>query len=186
MLTHNNNQQLHGIKMQNYSIWDDDDFDSRDLINNSSITGYQQANNNVNFVFDSSNKKKSINQNRSDLISDCVNIEKEKENIDESEQENENENEQEDEQYNEYNNEKYKKIENSEAIRLKNRIAAKKWREKKNNMLSILEEANDALRCETLRLSRIVLSLCVENRHLEEDISFFQSFMTHFVPKKVM
>jgi hypothetical protein len=63
-------------------------------------------------------------------------------------------------------------------LRARNRVAAKKWRDKKDEMLSNLESRNDQLRLEALRLRRQAMALQTENQVLEDELKFFQSFMT--------
>jgi hypothetical protein len=65
-----------------------------------------------------------------------------------------------------------------DGLRARNRIAAKKWRDKKDDTLYELEATNDQLRREALELRRQVLGLETENHVLEEELRFFQSFMT--------
>jgi hypothetical protein len=72
-------------------------------------------------------------------------------------------------------------------LRARNRVAAKKWRDKKDETLYNLEARNDQLRLEALRLRGTLNALQTENRVLEEELTFFQSFMTRIMsitPKK--
>jgi hypothetical protein len=62
-------------------------------------------------------------------------------------------------------------------LRARNRVAAKKWRDKKDDSLYDLEAKNDRLRAEALELRRQALALQSENHILEEELTFFQSFM---------
>lgn len=63
-------------------------------------------------------------------------------------------------------------------IKERNRIAAQKWRQKKDHYLGELEEANDQLRKQALELSSQIQSLKVENKVLESELLFFQQFMS--------
>ncbi|KAH0795414.1 ATF-like basic leucine zipper transcription factor B-ATF-related protein [Histomonas meleagridis] len=63
-------------------------------------------------------------------------------------------------------------------LKERNRIAAQKWRQKKDQYLSELEAANDELRRRTLDLCSKAEALRVENHVLENELQFFQSFMT--------
>lgn len=60
----------------------------------------------------------------------------------------------------------------------RNRIAAKKWREKKDETLYQLEQQNDILRAEALNLRNEALSISTENKVLEDELNYFQTFMT--------
>ena len=71
-----------------------------------------------------------------------------------------------------------------EDIKERNRIAAKKWRDKKDSLLYELESTNDNLRSRALTLRNESLSLQTENKILKEELSFFQSFMTHIMNSK--
>ncbi|KAH0795588.1 ATF-like basic leucine zipper transcription factor B-ATF-related protein [Histomonas meleagridis] len=68
-----------------------------------------------------------------------------------------------------------------EDIKARNRIAAKKWRDKKDNLLSELEATNDELRRKAFALSKESLSIQTENKILEEELGFFQYFMTEIM-----
>jgi hypothetical protein len=63
-------------------------------------------------------------------------------------------------------------------LRARNKVAAKKWRDKKDDTLYDLEARNDRLRGEALGLRKELMALKTENRVLEEELRFFQSFMT--------
>jgi hypothetical protein len=65
-----------------------------------------------------------------------------------------------------------------DELRARNRVAAKKWRDKKDATLYDLEARNDQLRLEALRLRRQAMALQTENQVLEDELKFFQSFMT--------
>ena len=65
-----------------------------------------------------------------------------------------------------------------EVLKARNRAAAKKWRDKKEELLYELEAENDKLREDALRLRNESLSLQTENQVLEDELRFFQSFMT--------
>ena len=65
-----------------------------------------------------------------------------------------------------------------EEIKARNRIAAKKWRDKKDDSLYTFEALNDNLREEAMRLRNDSLTLLAENRVLENELRFFQTFMT--------
>ena len=66
-------------------------------------------------------------------------------------------------------------------VKLKNRLAAKRFREKKDILMSHLEEENDFLRKEALRLTKHLMTLHVQNQYLEDDLKFFQSFLSLFM-----
>jgi hypothetical protein len=76
--------------------------------------------------------------------------------------------------------------EEEERIGLKerNRVAAQKWREKKDRYLLELEGTNDGLRKQALALNTDLLALKVENRTLEEELAFFQGFMSRMMARK--
>ena len=63
-------------------------------------------------------------------------------------------------------------------LKERNRIAAQKWRKKKDKYLTELESANDVLRQQALSLCGQMQSLRVENKLLEDELQFFQSFMS--------
>ena len=63
-------------------------------------------------------------------------------------------------------------------LKERNRIAAQKWRRKKDKYLSELESANDQLREQALALCGQAQALKVENKLLEDELQFFQSFMS--------
>lgn len=65
-----------------------------------------------------------------------------------------------------------------EDLKARNRIAAKKWRDKKDERLYELESSNDILRKDALTLRNEVLALQTENQVLEDELRFFQTFMT--------
>lgn len=69
------------------------------------------------------------------------------------------------------------KKEDKVDLKERNRIAAQKWRKKKDHYLGELEAANDELRKKTLELCNKVQALRVENSVLENELLFFQSFM---------
>jgi hypothetical protein len=68
--------------------------------------------------------------------------------------------------------------ERKDDLRARNKVAAKKWRDKKDETLSDLEGKNDQLRAEALDLRKQLMSLKTENHVLEDELKFFQSFMT--------
>jgi hypothetical protein len=68
-----------------------------------------------------------------------------------------------------------------EGLRARNRVAAKKWRIKKAEQLSVLEAINDSLRREALALRKQALGLQTENQILEEELKFFQSCMNRIM-----
>ena len=78
------------------------------------------------------------------------------------------------------NKPKSKKIDKEEK-KARNRIAAKKWRDKKDGSLYSLEAINDKLREQALDLRKQSLSLIAENRILEKELHFFQNFMTRIM-----
>ena len=63
-------------------------------------------------------------------------------------------------------------------IKARNRVAAKKWRAKKDSYLTELENENDTLRQEYLALTSQQQSIKVENSILEKELQFFQMFMS--------
>jgi hypothetical protein len=64
------------------------------------------------------------------------------------------------------------------GLKERNRLAAKKWRVKKDRLLVDLETENDVLRKQALDILNQVQSLRVQNRLLEEELGFFQGFMS--------
>ena len=68
----------------------------------------------------------------------------------------------------------------------RNRIAAQKWRAKKDECLSTLEEENDVLRKKVFDLQAQALQLSTENNVLESELLYFQQFMARIMnaPKK--
>jgi hypothetical protein len=66
-------------------------------------------------------------------------------------------------------------------VRARNRVAAKKWRDKKDEALYQLEATNDRLRQEALSLRNAVRRLQAENQILDDELRFYQSFMTSFM-----
>ncbi|OHT01190.1 hypothetical protein TRFO_32078 [Tritrichomonas foetus] len=77
----------------------------------------------------------------------------------------------------------HKEKSNHEDLKARNRIAAKKWRDKKDEALATLESANDELRKEALQLRNVVLSLKTETQVLENELRYFQSFMSRIMNK---
>ena len=69
-------------------------------------------------------------------------------------------------------------VDDRSEIKERNRLAAQKWRQKKDHYLSELEESNDQLRKQALELSSQIQSLKVENKVLESELLFFQQFMS--------
>ena len=63
-------------------------------------------------------------------------------------------------------------------LKERNRIAAQKWRQKKDQYLGELEVTNDELRKKALDLCSKAESLRIENNVLENELQFFQSFMS--------
>ena len=68
----------------------------------------------------------------------------------------------------------------------RNRLAAQKWRAKKDECLSTLEEENDVLRKKVFDLQAQALQLSTENNVLESELLYFQQFMARIMntPKK--
>jgi hypothetical protein len=64
------------------------------------------------------------------------------------------------------------------GLKERNRLAAKKWRLKKDQMLGELEARNDDLRKQALDLVSELQALRVQSRLLEEELGFFQGFMS--------
>lgn len=60
----------------------------------------------------------------------------------------------------------------------RNRLAAQKWRAKKDQSLSTLEDENDHLRKTVFDLQSQALQLSVENKILESELQYFQQFMS--------
>ena len=63
-------------------------------------------------------------------------------------------------------------------LRERNRIAAQKWRQKKEVYLGDLEHKNDQLRQQALQLCNTALALKVQNQVLENELQFFQNFLS--------
>ena len=63
-------------------------------------------------------------------------------------------------------------------LKARNRIAAKKWRDRKDDSMHDLEIINDDLREQALELRNQCLALSAENKVLEKELRFFQSFMS--------
>jgi hypothetical protein len=66
---------------------------------------------------------------------------------------------------------------NKEDLRARNRVASKKWRDRKDETLYQLEATNDQLRQEALRLRAESCALQTVNQVLDDEIKFFQSVM---------
>ncbi|KAK8840341.1 hypothetical protein M9Y10_030899 [Tritrichomonas musculus] len=71
-------------------------------------------------------------------------------------------------------------IENEKSPNLKerNRIAARKWRQKKESYLSSLELDNEVLRQKALKLYQEMQSIKIENGFLGKELQYFQDFMS--------
>ena len=82
------------------------------------------------------------------------------------------------EETNHKNNKKALDPSEKKDLKERNRIAAQKWRKKKDKYLTELESANDVLRQQALSLCGQMQSLRVENKLLEDELQFFQSFMS--------
>jgi hypothetical protein len=67
------------------------------------------------------------------------------------------------------------------GLKERNRMAAQRWRERKNHYLVELEGSNDLLRKQALDLTNQLQLLKVENRVLESELAYFQSFMTNMI-----
>jgi hypothetical protein len=67
------------------------------------------------------------------------------------------------------------------CLRARNRVAAKRWRDKKDDELYNLETTNDQLRREALSFRKQLLVLQTENHVLGDELRFFQSFMTNIM-----
>lgn len=63
-------------------------------------------------------------------------------------------------------------------LKERNRLAAQKWRLKKDHYLGELENTNDELRQQALDLCNQAHTLRIENKVLEEQLQYFQMFMT--------
>ena len=68
--------------------------------------------------------------------------------------------------------------ESKSDLKERNRIAAQKWRQKKDGYLGELENINDSLREQVFKLQSQTLTLKVENKVLEDELQFFQKFMS--------
>jgi hypothetical protein len=69
-------------------------------------------------------------------------------------------------------------------LKTRNRIASKKWREKKNDFLHELEAENEQLRQQAWKLRDDVTTLRAECGILEQELSFFQSFISKIMNPK--
>lgn len=69
-------------------------------------------------------------------------------------------------------------IDEKSDLRERNRLAAQKWRKKKDQHLAELEELNDQLRKQALELVTQTQLLRAENKVLESELLFFQQFMS--------
>jgi hypothetical protein len=58
-----------------------------------------------------------------------------------------------------------------------NRVAAQKWREKKESYRSALEDANEQLRAQAFRFLSQIQELRTENTILEQQLDFFHNLM---------
>lgn len=63
-------------------------------------------------------------------------------------------------------------------LKERNRMAAQKWRNKKEAHLYELEDLNDKLRIEVFNLQSKAKQMMTENRVLENELAFFQKFMS--------
>lgn len=70
-----------------------------------------------------------------------------------------------------------------ETMKIRNRMAARKCREKKNAFLINLEMENDSLIRQVLSLTNKVTALKTENKLLEENIEFIQSLLSTIMKK---
>lgn len=70
-----------------------------------------------------------------------------------------------------------KKSDEVESLRLKNRLAARKFREKRHEMMTKLEEANDSLRAKLYELTKTAIRFQVQNSVIERELQFFQTTM---------
>ena len=75
---------------------------------------------------------------------------------------------------NSYKSEKEKMI---QSLKERNRVAAKKWRKKKEQYLTELEQTNDSLRQQAFHLCLKVKEIGLEVRFLEKEVNYFQVFM---------
>lgn len=66
-------------------------------------------------------------------------------------------------------------------LRERNRIAAKKWRMKRDKYLEELEQENDELRKQAFVLYKQMQELRIESEFFNEEIQFFQSFMASII-----
>jgi hypothetical protein len=71
-----------------------------------------------------------------------------------------------------------------EGLKERNRIAAQKWRCRKDRYMTELETENDGLRKQALDLCLEAKSVLVENKLLEDELVFFQKFMSLIMAPK--
>jgi hypothetical protein len=71
-----------------------------------------------------------------------------------------------------------------EGLKERNRLAAQKWRRGKDRCMTELEAQNDKLRKQALDLSLEAKSVLVENKLLEDELLFFQQFMSLIMAPK--
>jgi len=79
------------------------------------------------------------------------------------------------------NNQPTSPVAEKSDLKERNRIAAQKWRQKKDGYLGELEASNDDLREQVFNLSSQAASLRVENKVLENELMFFQQFMSRIM-----
>jgi predicted nuclease with TOPRIM domain len=73
---------------------------------------------------------------------------------------------------------------NQVDLKARNRIASKKWREKKNDFLHELEAENEQLRQQAWKLRDEVTTLRAECGILDHELSFFQAFISKMMNPK--
>jgi hypothetical protein len=64
------------------------------------------------------------------------------------------------------------------GLRERNRVAAQKWREKKDHHLTELEAKNDSLRKQAFELNLQLQTLRLESNLLDSELTFFQGVMS--------
>jgi DNA repair exonuclease SbcCD ATPase subunit len=69
-------------------------------------------------------------------------------------------------------------------LKSRNRVASKKWREKKNDFLHELKAENEQLRQQAWRLRDDVTTLRAECGILDQELNFFQSFISQIMNPK--
>jgi putative heme degradation protein len=71
------------------------------------------------------------------------------------------------------------------SMKERNKLAARKWRQKKDKYMIELENTNDALRKQALDMVSSLQALKVANALLQNELNFFQEFMCTVVTPPV-